>query len=125
MKSKVLITCKNSIEAQLIKNQLGNEGIESYLFNENFSNLMPYMHNIMGSGVQVAVLESDFAKAREILKLDGPVRCPNCGSEKLLDNFARKENKFIAFLIALFLAGPVGNLLGNFKCEDCNTEFSR
>ncbi len=124
MDSKILITCKNSIDAQLIKNQLENDGIKSYLLNENFSNLLPHMYNVLGGGVQIMVHKDDLIKAKKIIgTTESPIVCPKCGSKNLTDMPANQKNKFVAFIIALFLVGPIGNLLGNYKCNECGMDL--
>jgi hypothetical protein len=63
-----LTTCDNLPEAYSIKNRLNNEGIDSFLSNENFTSLMPNYYNLLGSGIQIVVLESDLEKSRELIK---------------------------------------------------------
>lgn len=62
-----LTTCNNSVEAYTLKNLLENEGIESYLTNENFTNLLPGYTGMLGSGIQIMVREEDAARAQAVL----------------------------------------------------------
>ncbi len=66
-----LLTCDNSFEANLIKGRLENEGIESFLTNENITTLMPHLNTLFNSGAQVMIFEKDLERAREILSVDG------------------------------------------------------
>ena len=68
MKTICVTTCDNVIEAYAIKDKLYNEGIECMLTNENFTSLMPFMNNMLGSGIQILVFESDYEKALQIIQ---------------------------------------------------------
>jgi len=108
----IITTCANSIEAHLIKNKLEREGIQSFLINENFSNLMPYFFKILSSGVQVLVNKDDLKRAEEItgLKTD-TITCPNCGSE----NFKIKRKNKLWILFSIFITAPFGNVLNDYS----------
>lgn len=116
-----LTTVDNSIDAHMLQNKLEREGIFSYLLHENFTNLFPHYFGILGSGIQIMVLMDDLSKAREIAHLDEhKITCPNCGSDQI-----DLKNKFTAGMIALFLGALVGNLLNQFRCKVCGTEFKK
>ena len=84
MKTRQLLICKNAFEAYLIKGKLENEGIYSYLINENFSALMPHYFGILGSGIYVIIRETDYIKAKQILNTNkDELTCPNCGSNNI------------------------------------------
>lgn len=68
MEPVVLITCQDSIEANIFKGVLENAGIECYLSGENFSAVMPTNIGQLGGGVQVLVDEKDFDKAHALIK---------------------------------------------------------
>ena len=57
MKTVRLITCNDDFQANVIKGALQNEGIESVLHNENFSNLYRGMGTNF-SGVDIFVAEA-------------------------------------------------------------------
>lgn len=63
-----LTVCGNQLEAYTLKNLLENEGIEAYLTNENFTNLMPGYIGMLGSGIHVMVQEEDMEKALKVLQ---------------------------------------------------------
>lgn len=126
MTTEVLTTFPNSIDANLLKNQLENEGIESFLINENFSDLFPVYYNVLGGGVQVVVKREDLARAREIAKLDsGKVTCPACGSVNIELAYERPKRKAALLFIGLLLAGLIGNLMCDYTCKDCREEFKK
>ena len=50
MKTQILITCNNAIEANLIKGRLEVEGVQSFTTSENISNLIPMYNNMLGGG---------------------------------------------------------------------------
>ncbi|MEP2025920.1 MAG: DUF2007 domain-containing protein [Reichenbachiella sp.] len=124
MKVVLLTTCDNSIDANLIRIKLEHEGIPCFLNNENFTNLMPHYYNLLGSGVRVMIPDEFSEQAKEVLQIsDGRLKCPNCESE----NITNKNKSFLEsvkiFFIGIFLAAPIGNLIVNFTCNDCDTEF--
>lgn len=53
MKTVILTSCNNSVEAEFIRGNLANEGIESFVSNENYTSLFPNMNGAMGSGIQI------------------------------------------------------------------------
>lgn len=129
MKTVTLITCDSTIEANLIQGRLKNEGIESFLTNENFSNLMPHYSNILGSGVQIMVWEADYAPARELIrdKLEPQIQelvCPICGSHEIGLGVGRhKGTKFFQMLASILFLIPMGNLKPKYYCKKCRTEI--
>ena len=67
MKFIKLATADNSYEANFIKDDLADEGIECMLTNENFTALMPLSNSMFGSGIQILVDRVDYDRAKEIL----------------------------------------------------------
>ena len=129
MRTVTLLTCDNLTEAHLIKGKLLNEGINCFLTNENFTNLMPLYNNMMGSGIQIMLNEEDFFKAREIIKdklepNNQELVCPNCGSENIaLGLGKRKGFKIFNIIIAILSFFPLGNLKPKYYCKDCKIEI--
>jgi len=121
-----LMTCDTAIEANIIKGRLKNENIETFITNENFSNLMPHYNRIMNSGIQIMISDLDYSKASEILELNTKQEriCPNCQSTKIKFSLGKnKIRKICIILISLFIATPFNNLKSVYKCQDCKTEF--
>jgi rubredoxin len=121
-----LTTCENSFEAHMIKNRLENDGIESFLTNENFSSLMPNYNRIFGSGVQVMIFEKDLPLASEILGLNKKTEiiCPACGSRNISLTLGKNAiRKFFIIILSLFMATPFNNINNSCVCGDCGERF--
>ena len=86
---------------------------------------MPSLFGILGSGVQVIVQEKDLEEAKQIIGLTDQIVCPSCGSPAVTNAMQKGKKKGLAFLIALLFSGPIGNLLGDYRCTECGTEFRR
>lgn len=124
MTTVILTTLPNTIDAHMLKNLLEREGIESFLVNEYFTDWAPYYYNILGSGVQIVVRNKDLTKARKIAGLgNSQVTCPSCGSSNVQLKHEKPKRKFTLLFIVIFLTSLIGNLLNDYVCEDCNSEF--
>jgi len=124
-----LITCDNITEAYFIKNRLNNEGVDCFLTNQNFTNLMPIYNNMLGSGIQIFVMESDYEKSRKLIKdkLDPEkveLICPNCGSNQInLGLGKHKILKAFNILLAILILIPLGNIKPKYYCSKCKSEI--
>ena len=65
METILLSTADNYVQASLLQSALRNEGIESFLKNEHLSTVFG---NIPGFQIEIYVFESDYEKAKEVLK---------------------------------------------------------
>ena len=65
METILLSTADNNVQASLLQSALRNEGIESFLKNEQLSTVFG---NIPGFQIEIYVFESDYEKAKEVLK---------------------------------------------------------
>lgn len=65
METVFLSTLNNSFQAEMLKDLLLNEGIESFFKNENISTVMG---NIPGFQIEIYVYEKDYKRAYEILR---------------------------------------------------------
>ena len=65
METILLSTVDNNLQASLLQSALRNEGIESFLRNEHLSTVFG---NIPGFQIEIYVFESDYEKAKEVLK---------------------------------------------------------
>ena len=124
MRTSVVRYCDSSIEANLLKNMLEQNGIECYLWNENFTTLMPHFNNMLGGGIRVVVDESDLAKAIDIVG-DGKskVTCPNCQSENFVRTTAKSKKGLLMIVLAALMWLPIGNMLNEYSCDDCGQTF--
>ena len=122
-----LTTCNSVIEATYIKNNLENEGIESFLANEISATLLPGYNGIMNGGVHVMIDSSDVERAQKLVSLPNEsteLVCPACSSNNIKISFS--SNKFMRiFLIvfSLFTTTPFGNIKNKYSCKDCKAEF--
>ena len=128
-KTTRLITCDTITEAYFIKNKLNNEGIECFLTNQNFTNLLPNYYNLFGAGVQVVVMESDYERSRELVKdklepENVEKVCPYCGSTDISIGFGKhKILKIFNVLLAILIAIPIGNIRVRYYCKTCKEEI--
>jgi len=128
-KTTRLLTCDTITEAYFIKNKLNNEGIECFLTNQNFTNLLPNYYNLFGAGVQVVVMESDYERSRELVKdklepENVEKVCPYCGSTDISIGFGKhKILKIFNVLLAILIAIPIGNIRVRYYCKTCKEEI--
>lgn len=126
MKTVILTSCSNSVEAKLIQGNLANEGIDSIISNENFTSLYPNMNGAMGSGIQIFVNEEDAERALKLINAnDRSVHCTSCDSTDV-DQIVRKNMlKSVAILIwSFFVSGSAfGNVKQKYHCNNCGVDF--
>lgn len=133
MKYINLHTVDNSYEANFIKDNLADEGIDCILTNENFTTLMPHMNGVLGSGIQILVDKDDYDRAKQILdkRNNSDIHvCPNCNSSQIKYGLGTKHRfkKLLAIAIALVAATPVRHIRQTYyckDCKDCKNEFGR
>ena len=63
----VFKTFNNPVEAHLLRTQLENEGILSFVFDENMISINPF-YNVALGGVKVMIHEKDIERASEIVE---------------------------------------------------------
>lgn len=124
-----LKTCTDAIEANLIRTKLESEGITCFLINENFTNLMPHFHNMLGSGVIIKVTDIDYPQAKKLLDEFWPDAktpvCPHCGSENLQYGLGRKKAKaWLLILVSILSFIPFNNIKPHHICKTCGSEFT-
>jgi hypothetical protein len=129
MKTVTLTTCENSIEANLIKGLLKSHGINCFLTNENFSNIMPQFNGIMGAGVEVMIDERDLEDAKKLIDhqlIRDENVCPNCSSSNIKFGLGPKRTrKILAILFSLFAWVSFGYIKNTWYCKDCKIEFKK
>jgi hypothetical protein len=123
-----LCTVDNSYDANFIKEDLAEQGIACIITNENFTNLMPHMNGILGSGIQILVDKDDHMTAREILEKRTKkdiVTCPECGSKNIKYGLGttRKTSKVFALILSLIIGSPTRHIRQTYYCNDCKSEF--
>ena len=65
----IFLASLDNFQASILRNVLQNEGIESFIKNENLSSIYP---GIPVFHIQVEVLEEDYSKAKEIFEKGFP-----------------------------------------------------
>ena len=79
---------------------------------------------MLGSGIQIRVLQEDLLRAQSIIGNDDKLVCPDCGSHNIdLATSESWKRKFFIFLSFLSLL-PMGNLLDKYQCKECKATFN-
>ena len=122
-----------STEAEIMKGRLESDGIQVFLKDNITIDTDPLVSNAIG-GIKLKVLTKDEEKAKEILKSinayslnnDGePIVCPNCGKNHIeLYSTITDFKSLVSFLIGFITGTLPFSTRYQYKCEDCNTEFS-
>ena len=130
MKTKSLISCNTTAEAHIIKGRLDADGIECFLTNENFTDLiMPLSNTMLNSGVQVIVKENDFDKASIVIKdmlepNNEIIVCPHCGSADISLSGGREIGfKLLNMLRSILTIDSIGNMKTKYYCNNCKKEI--
>lgn len=120
-------TFDTSVTAHLFRIELENEGIESFIYDEETITMDPLLSNAIG-GIKVKINAKDIERTKEFLakreeKNNPP--CPNCGSKRIMTNFRSfKSASGIISAIAAFLFTIFPPMFKTVnKCLDCNHEF--
>ena len=124
-----LTTVINSIDASFVQHALDEEGIKSFITNEHTSTMLPHLYGVLGHGIQIMVTDTDFERAKEILRLQGAEikvsKCPNCGSSDI--EFGMKGKQRLGERLLIFfslIAGvPMGNVKNKYYCRHCGHDF--
>lgn len=70
------------------------------------------------------VPKEQLEKAIEIAQLDhDTLNCPNCGSSNVQNSIEKTKNKIKLGFIALLFTLPIGNLLNDYRCQECKYKF--
>jgi DNA-directed RNA polymerase subunit RPC12/RpoP len=120
-------TFDTSVNAHLFRIELENEGIESFIYDEETITMDPLLSNAIG-GIKVKINAKDIERTKEFLakrEEENNPPCPNCGSKHINKNFRSYKNTsgiltgIVAFLFMIF--PPLFKTVN--KCLDCNHEF--
>lgn len=127
-----LCTVDNSYEANFIREDLNEQGIQCIVTNENFTALMPHMNGILGSGIQILVAQDDLEIAKQIIEKRAKeevavVTCPHCNSKNIKYGLGTKHRlkRIMGMVIALVIATPARHIKLTYYCNDCKTEFGK
>jgi hypothetical protein len=120
-------TFDTSVNAHLFRIELENEGIESFIYDEETITMDPLLSNAIG-GIKVKINAKDIERTKEFLakrEEENNPPCPNCGSKHIMTNFRSFKSTtgiisaITAFLFTIF--PPMFKTVN--KCLECNHEF--
>ncbi len=112
-------------EADLLCMKLAENGIETFVPDQNTASLQPLFSNAMG-GVRIQINENDLARAREVLKDElpqinrGVFECPNCRSDSV--EYEKRSRRF-AFLCLLLIGIPLLFFRRECRCNACGYKW--
>lgn len=123
MNTKLIGKYSQSHLAYIHKGLLEENGIQAFIFGDNFMSVMPNYSEILNAGIELRVKEEDFEKAINVLQTEDSEKfsCENCGSENIKFSFGKKGWREIVFSIfsALIATIPFGNIQRHYYCKDC------
>lgn len=118
----------NYVEAHIAKGVLEEQGISSWLKDENTVTIDPILTNAVG-GIKPMVSRENAQKAWEILgalrkEQKEAIVCPNCGSHNIeLVSTPRKAMNWISSITTFFLGDYAIAVDKVHHCFDCAHEF--
>lgn len=113
-----IMTAKNATEAQLIRTQLEEQGINCFLFGENFSAIEG---GLSFAGIKIMVYDYQLIKALKILNLVPDVlHCKKCNSIKVKEIIFKNLKSRFLLLLGLVNRNTVKL---NYQCLDCQEVF--
>ena len=124
----ILNTYSNYVEAHIAKGVLEEQGIESWLKDENTVTIDPILTNAIG-GIKLMVEKAVAQQAWSILdnlrkEQKAAIVCPQCGSHNIeLVSTPRKPMNWISAITTFFLGSYAMTTDKVHHCFDCNTEF--
>ena len=131
---KLLKTYLYSYQANLDIAKLKDEGINSYIKDENIVSIDPILAQAVG-GIKLMVYEEDYDKAIEVINkndfdnlknefpeedMDDQRRCKKCGSTNIL----QRNSWLIGVFFFLISFAPVAKKKSRFECLDCSYKWS-
>jgi|SRR5690606_8986274 len=128
MRTYLLTTCNDFLEAYFLKSLLSNENVNCFLVNEYFTTLMPVYNKMFGAGIQIVVPYSEKEKALNIcsdyLGEHSCSVCFNCSSTEIGYGLGKRKKSKLALIIISFLLGIAFNNINNtYYCKNCKSEF--
>lgn len=122
MKTRLLHKYNQAHLAHIHKGLLEENGIEAFIFGENFMATLPSFSGLLDAGIELRVREEQFEQAVAILKkeLEDVKKCENCGSENIQFTYGKKGISTIIFsLFSAIVGEPFGNIERHYFCNDC------
>lgn len=124
----ILNTYTNYVDAHIAKGVLEEEGIESWLKDENTVTIDPVLTNAIG-GIKLMVATEQAQKAWEVLEnvrreQKAAIACPKCGSHNTeLVSTPRKAINWVSAIVTFFLGEYAIATDKVNHCFDCGHEF--
>lgn len=119
-----IATFNHGLEANIKKGLLENEGIPTFIRDENFVSQFPWGSQAVG-GVKLQVRTEDAEKACELLQKDynelNVMTCPNCGSKQLTKV---PSNAWFAWISLLLVGIPFLFRKTKVNCAGCSHTFT-
>ncbi len=127
MKSIVLRSYDNYIEAHLAAGQLESEGINAYLHDEFSVTINPVLTGALG-GIKLLVSEHDAIKAHQILEVFDNNRkakqtCPKCGSGNVQYIVPPDAKNWLVAVVSFSLSNLAMGAEKKYHCFECGFEF--
>ena len=133
LKTVVLRTYDNPMEANLAKARLEEAGIMSVVAGENVTMVLPSL-NTNTSGIRLSVDESDYVRAGEILAEEiiqnddsefWKIKCQHCGSDNVTKvNPIKQKFSWSRLLKTILLISDTSKQAWDlYFCENCKKEF--
>jgi hypothetical protein len=118
----------NYVPAHIASGRLKEEGIETWLRDENTVTIDPILSNAIG-GIKLMVPRTEARRAWEILKglerqHKATTPCPKCGSINIeLISTPRNASNWVFALFGFFFANYAMSADQVFHCFDCDHEY--
>lgn len=128
MRFIILETYDNYIPAHIAMGRLKEDGINSWLKDENTVTINPVWAQAVG-GIKLMVAENDFTRASALLKQrekqhKATIACPRCGSHNIeAVSTPRKISNWISALLGFLFANYAVQVDIVNHCFDCSHEF--
>lgn len=118
----------NYVEAHIVKGRLEEEGIDSWLKDENTVTIDPILTNAVG-GIKLMVAASQAERALALIRQFKAEKqnlnpCPKCDSRNIeLVTTPRKPGNWFSVFIGLFVSSYAPPVEQVYHCFDCGNEY--
>lgn len=126
MESVVLKRFDNYFSAHILHTRLAENGVASYVIDENTVTLTPYFSNAIGN-IKVIVAEQDAQAAQALVEqfekeaLEHTV-CPKCGARKFILVPSKKAGNFLVSLLTWMFSNLAISAENVYQCTACGYE---
>ena len=136
MEFKCVFRSNDNYKVQVAKSILESKGIESIIFNDHISTILPHF-SIATGGIPLMVKESDYEEAMEIIKdfksdikeqeekdsesKEDDLECPYCDS-KNIEIISEPRGCLVGFLFMIF-GVPINARRKIHYCKECEAKW--